>query len=198
MEKRKKIWKETEVWKKWGSGWGREKERKRQEGRSGWERPGVAMETGSYQLTPCFSTRSPPTSHHPTPFPSPPSPFLFPSPHPYFSSPSSLYFLLSLRHYHTPFTFLTHTSPPPLSLPLYINHTLVSSLLALSSISGFISTRSLSSSPLSSDLNHTSLKTNPQKRRWKRKASPDRWSSAMRGNEERNFLIGGRRDEEDV
>ena len=28
------------------------------------------------------------------------------------SSPSSLYFLFSLCHDHTPFTFLTHTSPP--------------------------------------------------------------------------------------
>lgn len=78
---------------------------------SGWERPSVAMETGSYQLTPCFSTHSPPTTlplhsqsvhlHHFT------TTTTAASPSPYFLS-------LSPSQPHTPF----HLSPhPPPSIP---------------------------------------------------------------------------------
>lgn len=80
------------------------------------------METGSYQLTPCFSTRSPPTSHHPTPFPSPPSPFLFPSPHPvlllsflplFSSLPPSLPHPFHLSHPHLPASSLSPSLHQP-------------------------------------------------------------------------------------
>lgn len=103
---------------------------------SGWERPSVAMETGSYQLTPCFSTHSPPTTlplhsqsvhlHHFT------TTTTTASPSPYFLS-------LSPSQPHTPFHLSPH--PPPsiptspssisLSLSLHVNHTLVSSHLTL-------------------------------------------------------------------
>lgn len=57
---------------------------RRERDQSGWERPSVAMETGSYQLTPCFPLVPPPTADSP-PFPSqsvhlsitPPSPCFF-------------------------------------------------------------------------------------------------------------------------
>lgn len=50
--------------------WVRRRER-RERDRSGWERPSVAMETGSYQLTPCF-----PLFPHPPPHS---LPLLFPA-----------------------------------------------------------------------------------------------------------------------
>lgn len=98
----------------------REKDMREKE--SGWERPSVAMETGSYQLTPCF----PLVPHPPTPFPSPPSLFIFPSPQPYlpffFFSPSLSPQLLFSNH--TPLTFLPHTpaSPPSISRFLHQPH----------------------------------------------------------------------------
>lgn len=98
--------------------WVRQRER-RERDRSGWERPSVAMETGSYQLTLCF-----PLFPHPPPHS---LPFLFPA--------------LPLEHLVFPSTTPPSplpTPPPPLplaTLALCIHHT-------LSSLAGFISTHS--------------------------------------------------------
>lgn len=87
----------------------REKETREKE--SGWERPSVAMETGSYQLTPCF-----PLVPHPPPTPFPSQPV-----HLSITSPPHLFLPLfsfshSLCHDHTPFTFLSHTPASPSSI----------------------------------------------------------------------------------
>lgn len=88
----------------------RERERETREGEkeSGWERPSVAMETGSYQLTPCFPLVPHPP---PTPFPFSPSPFIFPSLNPTTITPSSPTFFL------LPLTLSITTTPLSLSLP---------------------------------------------------------------------------------
>lgn len=117
--------------------WVRQRKRKRdeREKESGWERPTVAMETGSYQLTPCFPLVPHPP---PTPFPFPRSPFIFPSLHPqllqsFFSFPHPAY------RDHTLFTFLSHTpttslrhlslstSTTPLFLPTSPSHPFLAS-----------------------------------------------------------------------
>lgn len=92
------------------------------------------METGSYQLTPCFSTRSPPTSNS---LPLPVRSSLRP--------PSvSLSLSLSLSgdgDLFSPFSPPTH--PPPASLAPHISHTPVPSHLALSSLAACRSPPSL-------------------------------------------------------
>lgn len=148
--KKGKNWKENEVWKKWGSGWGTERDRRKREKESGWERPSVAMETGSHQLTPCFSTRSPPTTNS-LPFPSRSTRLSIASAPPL---PHSFLFALSITTTPlSPFSLslsVCHIPPLlPASLALYINHTLVFlHHLTLSSLTGFISTHSLFFFPL--------------------------------------------------
>lgn len=109
----------------------REKETRLKE--SGWERPSVAMETGSYQLTPCFPLvpHPPPNS---LPFPSLPLPARSSFHHLTPTSSSSFIFFLSVIT--TPLSPFSPTPPPlpPASRALYINHTLVSSHLTLSSL----------------------------------------------------------------
>lgn len=102
------------------------------------------METGSHQLTPCFSTRSPPTTNS-LPFPSRSTRLSIASTPPLLTP----FFSLSLSRPH-PFHLSLSLSvchiPPllPASLALYINHTLVFlHHLTLSSLTGFISTHSL-------------------------------------------------------
>lgn len=108
---------------------------RRERDQSGWERPSVAMETGSYQLTPCFPLVPPD---------SPPSLFIFPS-----LAPLTLFFSFLSLSPSRPRPLSPLSSPPPLPPAppaLYIHHTLVSSHLTLSSLTGFISTHSLSPS----------------------------------------------------
>lgn len=111
------------------------------------------METGSHQLTPCFSTRSPPTTNS-LPFPSRSTRLSIASAPPLLTP----FFSLSLSRPH-PFHLSRSLSlsvchiPPllPASLALYINHTLVFlHHLTLSSLTGFISTHSLFFFPPSS------------------------------------------------
>lgn len=83
---------------------------RRERDQSGWERPSVAMETGSYQLTPCFPLVPPPTTR----LPSLPLPVCSSFHH----SPFTLFFSLSLAlsiSTTPPFTFLSPT-PSRLSL----------------------------------------------------------------------------------
>lgn len=103
------------------------------------------METGSHQLTPCFSTRSPPTTNS-LPFPSRSTRLSIASTPPLL--PSFLFALSITTTPLSPFSLslsVCHIPPlPPASLALYINHTLVFfPHLTLSSLTGFISTHSL-------------------------------------------------------
>lgn len=91
----------------------RKRDEREREKESGWERPTVAMETGSYQLTPCFPLVPHPP---PTPFPLPHSPFIFPSLHPQLSLPFILFFLFhSLTPSNTTTPFSPFSPTPPAS-----------------------------------------------------------------------------------
>lgn len=106
-----------------------EREKETREKESGWERPSVAMETGSYQLTPCFPLVPPPTTR----LPSLPLPVRSSFHHPHLFLPL-FSFSRSVRHDHTPFHLslphprlsLQHlslfTSTTPLFLPTSPSH----------------------------------------------------------------------------
>lgn len=154
-----------------------------------------------------FSTRSPPTAQLPSlPFPSPPLPVRSSFHHLTPTSSSSFIFFLSVIT--TPLSPFSPTPPPlpPASRALYINHTLVSTHLTLSSLPPPLL------SPLASllftvaQIKPTTL-LNPQKKRlrgWTARKEKSHWTLASsliwetergRKNEGRwregNFLIWG-------